>query len=41
MHLLCTAEYIQAVLEIFKIFNEPLTLGEGSLSGLQLDSSFP
>lgn len=38
MHLLCTAEYIHAVLEIFRIFNESLTLGEGRLSGLQLDS---
>jgi hypothetical protein len=27
MHFLCTAEYIHAVLEIFKIFNESLTLG--------------
>lgn len=37
MHLLCTAEYIQVVLEIFKY---SMTLGEGSLLGLQLESHF-
>lgn len=39
MHLLCTAEYIHAVLEIFKIFNDSLTLGEESLLGLQFAAS--